>query len=451
VNPEPLIAEPPGAHPPSAFARFFRTEAAGAIVLLAVAALALVLANSAAWGWYESVRNAPVTIGVGRWLYVTDFAHLVDELLMALFFLVIGLEIKREMIVGELSDRRRATLPILAAIGGMLVPALIYLAINRADPVAAAGWGIPVATDIAFALGILALVGRGAPPSMRVFLAALAIADDVGAILVIALFYSSGVSAVWLAAAAVTVLALVGLNLLGIDRIWPYLVVGTFLWFAVLQSGLHATLAGVILAFTIPAKARVSPGDFVRWARGLIDRIEEIDDPDAHVLADDAQQRQALALSGTASQVAAPLQRLEHALHPFTTYVVLPLFAFVNAGVHLPSTGASVLASPVALGVALGLVLGKPIGIVTASVLAVRAGLADLPAQMSWRHVLGVGVLGGIGFTMSLFVANLAFPDAPLFLAEAKLAILLTSVVAGTLGYLVLRRTTGVRPAEEAR
>lgn len=443
------VPSPPGARLPSPFAKFFSTEAAGAVVLLVVAAVALVLANSPAWEWYESLRHAPVTLGVGGWSYETDFAHLVDDLLMALFFLVIGLEIKREMIVGELSSRRRAALPIIAAAGGMIVPALIYLAINGSNPAAAAGWGVPVATDIAFALGVLALVSKCAPTTMRVFLAALAIADDIGAILVIAVFYSAGVSAAWLGVAALIVVALVGLNLLGVDRIWPYMALGAVLWFAVLQSGVHATLAGVVLAFTIPAKARVAPVDFVQWARGLIDRIEEIDDPDAHVLADDIQQRQAFALRQTATQVAAPVQRLELALHPFATYVVLPLFAFVNAGVHLPTAGVEVLLSPVALGVMLGLVVGKPVGIFFASVLAVRLGIADLPRGMTWRHVLAVGALGGIGFTMSLFVANLAFPGEPVLLAEAKIAILLTSLVAGTLGYFVLRGAGDVCLIEE--
>lgn len=430
---------PLGAWKPPGFARFFQTEASGAVLLLLAAIAALVVANSALYESYEVLRHLPIEITVGSWHFEMDLAHLVDEFLMALFFLVIGLEIKREMIVGELSSVRRALLPIAGAVGGMVVPAVIYVAMNWGHPDALRGWGIPVATDIAFALGVLALVGRHAPTTMRVFLAALAIADDIGAILVIAVFYSSGVSLAWIIFAAVILALLYSLNRLGVDSPVPYLALGLLLWFAILNAGLHATFAGVLLAFTIPVKARVAPGDFTAWARGLIQRIEDDHDPDAHILADDLQQRQALAIERSARFTVTPLQRMEFALHPFTTFFVLPLFAFVNAGVHLPGGSAEILLSPVALGVALGLVVGKPVGIFCASWLLVRLKLADLPTGMQWSNVLVVGVLGGIGFTMSLFVTNLAFAGNDAFAAQAKLAILITSVLAGGLGALALR------------
>lgn len=378
------------------FARFFRTEVSGAVVLLVAAIAAIALANSPLAGWYEWFRHAPIVLPPSANPARVNLARIVDDALMTLFFLVIGLEIKREVLVGELSSWRRAIAPIVAAAGGMVVPALLFALVNRGDASALRGWGVPVATDIAFALGVLALAGRRVPSAMRVFLAALAIADDMGAILVIALFYSAKIDVAWLLAVFALVAALFGMNRLGAKVPAAYLAVGVLLWFAVLKAGLHASLAGVLLAATIP-----------------------------------------MALS----------PRIEFALHPITTYLVLPLFAFVNAGVALVGGFEALATSRIAAGVMLGLVVGKPLGIVAATWLATRTGLARLAHGMRWRHVAVVGTLAGIGFTMSLFVTNLAFGSAPVLAEEARAAILASSLVAGVAGLALLRV---VRPAGEA-
>jgi NhaA family Na+:H+ antiporter len=370
------------------FTRFFQTEVSGAVVLLAAALAAVLLANSGAAGWYGWFRHAPIGV-FSRWAHINvDVASIVDDMLMTLFFLVIGLEIKREVLVGELSSLRRAVAPILAAAGGMIVPALLFALVNRGDASALRGWGVPVATDIAFALGVLALAGRRVPTAMRVFLAALAIADDVGAILVIALFYSAGIHLQWLIAVVAIVAVLAAMNRLGVTTPLLYLAVGVLLWVAVLKAGLHASLAGVLLAATIPMA--VSP-------------------------------------------------RIEFALHPITTYLVLPLFAFVNAGVAFAGGAEALVTSRVAAGVVLGLVVGKPLGILAASWLAVRSGLASLADGIRWRHVAVVGMLAGIGFTMSLFVTNLAFGSTSSMAEESRAAILVSSLVAGVAGLAVLR------------
>jgi NhaA family Na+:H+ antiporter len=356
---------------------------------------------------------------------------------MALFFFVVGLEIKRELIVGELATLRGAALPVIAAIGGMVVPAAIYLAINWGGE-GVRGWGVPMATDIAFALGVLALLGPRIPSGLKVFLVALAIADDLGAILVIALFYTTDIDLVWLILAALPLVALVAMNRLQIDEPLAYLAGGTFLWFAVLNSGVHATVAGVVAALCIPSAARLTPTQFTNACRVTIDEIDSCDIEGAHTLRDDRQQRLALNLARSAQLSTAPLQRLEFALHPFTTFVVLPLFALANAGVHVVGEEGLGTWTAAELGVLLGLLIGKPLGITLASWLAVRSGFASLPKGVTWNHVIGAGILGGIGFTMSLFVANLAFGTGELG-EEVKGAILITSVIAGLIGYAWLR------------
>jgi NhaA family Na+:H+ antiporter len=340
--------------------------------------------------------------------------------------------------VGELSAARKAALPVLAALGGMIVPALIYIAINQGGP-GAHGWGVPMATDIAFAIGVMALLGDRVPSGLKVFIVALAIADDIGAILVIAVFYTTGVNFVALAVAAALFVLLIVLNRAGVDSPWPYFLIGGLLWLAMLISGVHSTIAGVLVAVTIPAVAKVDPLVFTAETRARLDRIEAANVPDAHVLCDDTQQLVALDIRRDARHTASPLQRLEFTLHPFTTFVVLPLFALANAGVRLVGVDVPYLLSlKVALGVMLGLVVGKPIGIALFSWLAVRLKVAELPTGVTWPLLVGAGVLGGIGFTMSLFVASIAF-RGQLQSTEAKTAILVASLVAGGLGYLVLR------------
>ena len=421
------------------FARFLGTEVAGAIVLLAAAVVALLIANSPLNESARALWNVDAGFAVGRFAFHQSLLHWVDDGLMALFFFVVGLEVKRELLVGELSARRKALLPVLAALGGMAAPAAIFFALN-AGGVGARGWGVPVATDIAFALGVMALLGSRVPAGLKVFLTALAIADDIGAIIVIALFYASRVSGAWLLAAAVLLGVLVALNRLGVDSPWAYFFVGGLLWFAVLLSGVHATIAGVLVALTIPTTAKLDPLAFISRARGRLDDIEATHLDGSHVLADDRQQHAALDIRRAARRTAAPLQRLEFMLHPFTTFVVLPLFALGNAGVRLSGASvAALLASPVALGVVLGLVVGKPLGIVTMSWLAVRFGLAELPGGVRWGHIVGAGILGGIGFTMSIFVANLAFSD-PALVGAAKTAVLSASLLSGVIGFVVLAR-----------
>ena len=420
------------------FSEFFHLETAGSIVLLGATLLALLVANSSLYPYYEQFLHTEIAIQVGEWTRGGSVLHWIDDGLMALFFFVIGLEIKREVVVGELSKPRKALLPMLAAAGGMIAPAVIYLALNAGGE-GAAGWAIPMATDIAFALGVLALLGSRVPSGLRLFLTALAIADDLGAIIVIAVFYTSGVSFAWLAVAFAVLAVLVALNRFKVDHVAPYAILGLVVWFAFLNSGVHATIAGVLVALTIPVVSRLKPADFCALAREELDNIEEADVPGAHVLEDDSQQEAAFRIQGLATHSAAPLQRLEHALHPVSTFVILPLFAFANAGVRLVDYDLTALiAEPVTLGISFGLLLGKPIGIVGMTWVAVRLGLSELPTGVHWKHVVGGGILGGIGFTMSLFITNLAFSDA-LLQAEAKFAVLVTSVVAGLLGYLYLR------------
>lgn len=423
------------------FKRFLHLEVTGSIVLLVAAIAALILANSSLSQSYHEFWDIEAGFQIGAWHFEETLLHWIDDGLMAVFFFVVGLEIKREVLVGELSTPRKAALPILAAIGGMLAPALIYLAINWGGE-GASGWGIPMATDIAFALGVLALLGSRIPVALKVFLTALAIADDIGAILVIAAFYTEQIHVGWLVVGAALIVLLILFNIFDVDNPVPYFLVASVIWFAFLHSGIHATIAGVLVAFTIPAKARTQPIAFVDWAREKLDEIEGSDVPGSHVLQDPAQQYCALEIREAAKHTAAPLQRLEAGLHPFATYIVLPLFALANAGVTL--TGYNILDiifEPVSIGIFMGLALGKTLGIFGFTWLAVKLKLAQLPQGIRWQHIFGAGILGGIGFTMSLFVSNLAF-RGQLLQAEAKLSILLTSVIVGALGYAYLRYVT---------
>ena len=382
-----------------AFERFARFEAASAVLLLAAALLAFAWANSPFADAYTALwafRPFPFLDGVGM---NKSLVLWVNDLLMAVFFFVVGLEIKRELVGGELSTLRKAMLPLVAAVGGMVVPALIYTAFNAGGP-GAAGWGIPMATDIAFALGILALLGSRVPVGLKIFLTAVAIVDDMGAVIVIALFYTSQVSVVALGVAVVALGGLYALNRAGVVRVPLYLLLGAVLWVAVLKSGVHATVAGVLLAFTIPARGE-----------------------------------------------GAPLLRLEHALHPWVAFGVMPIFALANAGVMLGG-GAGIL-NPVTLGVVCGLVAGKAVGVLGAALVALRVGWSDLPAGVTRGHLVGASLLCGVGFTMSLFIATLAFGPSAL-LDSAKVGILIASALAGVLGYVVLRRlpATPVETAE---
>lgn len=418
------------------FQEFFRTEAAGGAVLVACACVALIVANS---GWadpYHELLATIVSIGAGSHALSLTVHQWINEALMAVFFLLVGLEIKREAVAGELASPRHAALPIAAAIGGMVVPAFIYFLANGGG-IESRGWAIPMATDIAFALGVLALVAPRAPSGLKIFLAALAIVDDVGAVLVIALFYTGAIAWGALGVAGLILLLLMALNVLRVRRLAPYLILGLGLWFFVHESGVHATIAGVLLAFTVPTRTRINAEEFSAKARELLNDFDRTETGDLLVLTSKGQQEAIIGLERASEGVTAPLLRLEHALHGFSAFVVMPLFALSNAGVALNDSSGG----HVTLAVVLGLAVGKPLGITAAAFAAVRCRFASLPEGVNWTALHGCAWLGGIGFTMSLFIAALAFSDTNL-LDSAKLGILSGSIVAGAVGAVILQRST---------
>ncbi len=422
--------------------QFINREASSGIILLTLAIVALILANSPLAGIYQALLDTHLGITIGPWVLEESLLHWINDGLMAIFFFLVGLEIKREVVVGELADPRAAALPIVAAVGGVLVPAAIYLALNVGGP-GVHGWGVPMATDIAFALGCLALLGKRVPFSLKVFLTAVAIVDDLIAVLVIAVFYSSGLHIGALAIGFGILLVLMLANILGIRDVLLYCSLGVIVWLAFLQSGVHATVAGVLIALTVPARNRIDAPTFLQRTHDLLAVFERSSQQPSPMLIDQVQQDSVLALEEQCEQVQAPLQKLEHTLQGWVALVIMPIFALANAGVAISAQSLSGESLTVVLGIVLGLVVGKPIGLLGASWLAVRAGLADLPQGVTWRQMAGVGVLAGIGFTMSLFIASLAFPQ-PELLATAKLGILIASLIAGSAGLLLLRRITPV-------
>lgn len=423
------------------FQEFMHNEASGGLLLLICAAAALLWANSPLSASYNDLWQTKLTVGVGSFILSKPLFLWINDGLMAVFFFVVGLEIKREVLVGELASFRQAALPLAAAIGGMIVPALIYIAFNRNGP-GASGWGIPMATDIAFALGVLALLGKRAPLPLKVFLTALAIVDDIGAVLVIALFYTAEIAWSSLAIAAGFLIVLIVVNRLGVRHPLVYTLLGLGLWAAFLKSGVHATVAGVLLAMTIPSRARINNREFVVKGRELLDDFERANGNELDV--NETRQAALQALEKTVQYAEAPLQRMEHALHPWVTFFIMPVFALANAGVTLGNGLASSLAHPISLGIVLGLVLGKQIGITLFAWLAVKSKLAALPGGMRWVQIYGASWLAGIGFTMSLFIADLAFGAAP-SLSIAKVGILTASLIAGAAGYSILR---SIKPAD---
>ena len=420
---------------------FIHQSQSSGIILLIMTVLALVTANSPLRTWYMALLDAHVGISAGPLVLDESVLHWVNDGLMALFFFVVGLEIKREVLVGELSNLRAATLPILAAVGGVLVPAGIYFLLNR-DGDAARGWGVPMATDIAFALGCLALLGNRVPLGLKVFLTAVAIVDDLMAVLVIAIFYASGLHLAWLGVGLGVLVILALANVFGLRSPIIYGSLGVLVWVAFLHSGVHATIAGVLVALTIPARRQINAPTFLARAHGILRHFEASQGEEPRQQAE-VQQSAVLELEEACEQVQAPLQKMEHALHTWVAFAIMPVFAFANAGVVLSASSMGRESLPVLLGIVLGLTLGKPIGIVGAAWLAVRSGVAELPQGVNWQHMLGVGVLAGMGFTMSLFIASLAFAN-PDTLATAKLAILLASLLAGVIGFVLLRRAPQV-------
>ena len=422
------------------FQEFAHTEASGGLVLLAAAIVALVWANSPFAHYYHDLWHSALSVGFGEFVFSQPLEVWINDGLMAVFFFVVGLEIKREALSGELSSFRQASLPVAAALGGMIVPALIYTAWNYGTP-QISGWGIPMATDIAFALGVLALLGKRVPDSLRVFLTAVAIVDDLGAILVIAVFYTAQISGLALAA-GVAGLGLMALaNRLGVRSPIAYFLVGLAVWAAFMASGVHATIAGVLTAMTIPANSLIDERKFVENGRALLSEIVE----KGSGLERDMGAVRALEVS--CEHVQTPLSRLEHSLHPWVAFVIMPIFALANAGIPLGADFIDSLATPVTLGVLVGLVVGKQIGVTLFTWLAVRSGLAVLPASMNWKSVYGLAWLAGIGFTMSMFIGRLAFDSADT-LVEAKTGILAASLVAGVVGYFLLKFTLVRRQPE---
>ncbi|PAA04544.1 Na+/H+ antiporter NhaA [Pseudomonas fragi] len=375
----------------STFTRFFQLEAASGLLLIAAAALALIVNNSPLSHYYTAFLDVPVAVQIGALQIAKPSLLWINDGLMALFFLLIGLEVKRELLEGQLSKPSQVVLPGAAAIGGMVVPALIYWFINKDYPDALGGWAIPMATDIAFALGVLALLGKRVPVSLKLFMMTLAIIDDLGAIIVIAVFYSSELSGVSLLLAAACLIALIAMNRMGVIKVAPYMIVGLILWVCVLKSGVHATLAGVTLAFCIPLRTKNSE--------------------------------------------TSPLMSIEHALHPWVAYAILPLFAFANAGVSLAGVSLHSFVSHVPMGIAAGLLIGKTLGVFGLTWIAIKTGMAALPAGANWGQVFGVAILCGIGFTMSLFVGSLAFVAGSDYVGMDRMGILTGSILAALIGY----------------
>jgi Na+:H+ antiporter, NhaA family len=373
---------------------FIRLETSGGVVLMIAAIFAMIIANTPLSATYDLILGTYIKAGIGNFEIAKPAILWINDGLMAIFFFLVGLEIKREVLAGELSSFDKAILPIMAAIGGMAVPGIIFAIVNWGTPENLNGWAIPTATDIAFALGILALIGSRAPIALKIFLLAIAIIDDLGAIVIIAIFYTSELSINALSISMIGFAAAVALNRLGIQRTAPYLLVGIIMWVFVLKSGVHATLAGVLIAFTIPLKAK--------------------------------------------TEDEALLYKMEHGLHPWVAFLILPVFAFANAGVNFTGIGIDDLLQPLTLGIAVGLFLGKQIGIFLATWIGVKSGIARLPENVSWKHVYGVACLTGVGFTMSLFIGSLAFTTADAMNA-VRLGVVLGSVLSGIIGYLLLK------------
>ena len=417
--------------------RFMDLEAASGVLMLIAAVAAVIWANSAAHELYESIFQTEFLLEFGPFELEESLGALINDGLMAIFFFFVGLEIKRELVLGELRNPRDAALPVLAAVGGMITPALIYVAFTAANPDALRGWAVPVATDIAFALGVLSLLGRRVPHSAKLFLLALAIADDLGGILVIALFFTREIDGVAIGLAIAGLVLVWLLTRVGIRSEVIYIPLGLLTWYFLLESGVHATLAGVALGFLTPARPMYGVREFDDRVRRVLDRL-----PDSAESHDDREvaDHEALLLAQVSRESVAPLNRWEHSLAPWVSFLVVPLFALANAGVRFEGSVLDRLLSDIALGVGFGLVVGKTAGIMAFSWLAVRFGLSRLPVGMTWRHMLGVSATAGIGFTVALFITALAFTD-PVLTDEAKVGIFAGSIVAGLLGAAIFRWT----------
>ncbi|NPA59792.1 MAG: Na+/H+ antiporter NhaA [Epsilonproteobacteria bacterium] len=420
------------------FERFLHAQTTTGVVLLSMTILALILANTSFSENYFHFFHTKIDFNVGSWKLSHTIHHWINDGLMAIFFFIIGLEIKREVLVGELSNIKVAILPILAAIGGMIFPALIYLGVNSGT-VGASGWGIPMATDIAFAISALVLLGKKIPTSLVTFLVALAIVDDLGAVLVIAIFYTQEINMLALGLSGVAFLLLISLNRFGIHAILPYFILGVLMWFFMLESGVHATIAGVIAAMAIPSKPKQAPVAFTDETRKLLDLYDKFPVCEDHMM-HEKQKAILLNIQDNINDIETPSARLEHSLHLPIALIVIPLFALANASITIDFNSiGSTITKPISLGIILGLVFGKVIGIFGISYLAIKSKIASLPKDSTMSQIFGVAFLGGIGFTMSIFVADLAFVGNPELIFQAKIGILSASLFAGLFGYFWLK------------
>ena len=417
---------------------FLHQEASGGILLIIFTIAAMVWANSSWSDSYHHLWHTYLTINLGDYSLNYSLHHWINDGFMVIFFFTVGLEIKRELLVGELSSMQKASLPIAAALGGMIVPAAFYTIFNSGGE-GAGGWGIPMATDIAFVVGIMALLGPRVPFPLKVFVLALAIADDISAVLVIAFFYTSQISVTALIVAAVVIVFLTMLNKLGTKRLIPYTILGIILWIAFLKSGVHATIAGILLAFTIPASSRYNTKRFSEKTKELIQNFDSIGEHGENVLLNEDRQTSVMAIEESCEKILTPLQRFEHGLHPWVSFFIIPLFALANAGVTLAGLDiVEAITSPISIGIIVGLFIGKQLGIFAFSWAAVKLKIASLPEGVSWKKLYGAGILAGIGFTMSLFIAGLAFSD-PALLDLSKIGVLTASLISGIVGYVLLK------------
>lgn len=420
------------------FERFIHAQTTTGFVLIFMTIIALILANSSLSDFYLHTIHTKISINVGSWSFSHSIGHWINDGLMAIFFFMVGLEIKREILIGELSSIQAATLPIFAALGGMIIPALIYISINN-EGSGANGWGIPMATDIAFAISALVLLGKRVSPALVTFLVALAIVDDLGAVIVIALFYTKSINLIALFLAFVFFSILILFNRSGIHSILPYFIIGTFMWFFMLQSGVHATIAGVISAMTIPSKPKFAPVNFTRRIKDLLDEYDNYPVATDHTTHD--KQKGILDnIKHKIDEVNSPSAILEKNLHLPVGLIIIPLFALVNAGINIDFSSVSkIIFEPISLGIISGLILGKVIGIAGISWLCLKLKIAQLPQNTTMKQIFGVSFLGGIGFTMSIFVADLAFDGNSDLVFQAKIGILSASIVSGLIGFFWLK------------
>lgn len=418
-----------------------------AAVMVGAALLALVVANGPAFEAVEEFLREPLEIGIGTHLIAMSVESFVNDFLMAIFFLLVGIELKYEMTVGQLRRPRQAALPMLAAVGGVCFPALIYLLLNWGGQTH--GWAVPIATDIAFALGVVSLLGDKISSETKVFFQTLAIADDILAIVVIALFYGQSPDVAWCAASGIVIVVLWGLNHARVYSLKPYALVGLVLWFCMYNSGIHATLAGVILAFALPSKSDVRLSDLSDWLQNRAQDLDEVYDEGLHVLGQNGFTHTAMRVERVMHHVTPPLQRMEHYISTLVNFLILPLFAFVNAQLRLVGADfGAIVMDPVTRGVFFGAVLGKPLGIISVTLLLVKIGFAKLPKNMDWVQVAAVGIMGGLGFTMSILISGLAFASASEVMA-AKCAILVGSLTSAVLGIVFVRAATAGHDAPE--